>query len=91
MSAAVPKTPFVLLGLLTILTVAGPLAISQSIQGGASPNWPPDRPVEWWIFGLCTGVFVAIMGACLAIGFANYRRTLARRPPPPVDDSFNSD
>lgn len=94
------KTPFVLLGLMTVLTVVGPLAISQSIKGGASPGWPPDRPAEWWIFTLVTGAVVALMAACLGIGLRNWRKTVARqasglhrREPisAPVDESFNSD
>ena len=95
-----PKTPFVLLGLMTVLTVGGPIAITQAIKGGASPGWPPDRPVEWWTFGLVTGAVLIVMSACLAIGLVNWRKNLAKRPSgpngssrmsTPVDDSFNSD
>ena len=98
-SGKIPRSPFVLLGLLTLLTGAGPLAIWWTIRGGASPRWPPDRPIEWWTFVLVTGVFLAVMIACLAVGLANWRRTLAQAPPrqvpvppaPPVDESFNPD
>jgi hypothetical protein len=93
------RTPLVLLGLLTVLTVAGPIAISRTIRGGRSPRWPPDRPVEWWTFGLLTGGFLVVMAACLAVGLLNWRQALANArdrkppppPPPPVDESFNSD
>ena len=81
MNPRVARTPFVLLGLMTILTGAGPLLISRTIRGGPSPAWPPDRPVEWWTFGLVTGAFVVLMTACLAIGLANWRRALANRSP----------
>ena len=37
-----------LLGLLTLATFGGPVAIVASLRGGASRDWPPDRPVEWW-------------------------------------------
>lgn len=77
MTARVPKAPFVLLGLLTLLTLAGPIAIAKTIWGGKSPNWPPDRPVEWWVLGLVTGAVVVLMSACLAIGLSNWRRTVA--------------
>ncbi|AGA25530.1 hypothetical protein [Singulisphaera acidiphila] len=96
----ISKTPFVLLGLLTVLTVGGPVVITQTIKGGASPGWPPDRPVEWWTFGLVTGAVLILMTACLAIGLVNWRKTLAKRPQgpqggslmsTPVDESFNSD
>jgi hypothetical protein len=80
MSTPVPKTPFVLLGILTVLTVGGPIAIWKAIQGGSSPVWPPDRPIEWWAFGLITGAVVVLMTACLAIGLVNWRKALARRP-----------
>ncbi len=96
MSAKLSKAPFVLLGLLTVLTVGGPLAIWQTMRGGQNPRWPPDRPIEWSVFVLTTGLFLAVMIACLAFGVVNWRRTLAegaarRVPPGPVDDSFNSD
>lgn len=99
MTAKPPRTPLVLLGVLTLLTVAGPIAISRSIQGGASPRWPPDRAVEWWTFGLFTGAFLAVMAACLGIGLVHWRRTVAagsartgaKPRPAPVDDSFNQD
>jgi hypothetical protein len=80
MSPPLPKAPFVLLGLLTVLTVGGPVVIWKTIQGGSSPRWPPDRPVEWWTFGLITGAVVVLMTSCLAIGIVNWRKTLARRP-----------
>ena len=70
----VPWTPYVLLGLMTIATVAGPVAIARVIQGGPSPRWPPDRPVEWWTFGLITGLVVVLMAACLWIGLANWQK-----------------
>jgi hypothetical protein len=96
MSTRPPRTPLVLLGLLTVLTVAGPFAIAYALRGGASPRWPPDRPREWWTFGLVTGGYLALMAACLGIGLASWRRTLAgtKSTPPsaaPVDESFNPD
>jgi hypothetical protein len=84
-------TPFVLLGLLTIATMGGPVAILLTFRGGASPGWPPDRPVEWWTFGLCTGIVVVLMSACLLIGLARHRRSATTRinstrgPDPDVD------
>ena len=68
MSRRVPRGPYVLLGLLTLATFAGPVAIVASLRGGASREWPPDRPVEWWIFGLTTGLVVVLMAACLSLG-----------------------
>jgi hypothetical protein len=102
MSERLPRTPFVLLGLMTVLTVGGPIAILQSIKGGTSPRWPPDRAVEWWTFGLITAGVVVLMAACLGIGLLNWRKTLAKQrkavaampsqaPTAPVDESFNPD
>ena len=58
MSGRLPRGPYVLLGLMTLATFGGPVAIVASLRGGASREWPPDRPVEWWIFGLTTGLVV---------------------------------
>jgi uncharacterized membrane protein YedE/YeeE len=69
MSARVPRTPFVLFGLMTVATFVGPFVIFLTIQGGRSPNWPPDRPIEWLVFGLVTGSVVVLIFACLTIGF----------------------
>ena len=45
--SALPTLPLVFLGLLTLFTVAGPLLMYAAIRGGPSPNWPPDRALEW--------------------------------------------
>ena len=87
MSARVSKTAFVLLGLMTALTVIGPLLIAATIQGGQDSHWPPDRPVEWWTFGLVTGAVVILMGFCLAIGIGQWRQLLAAKPESPRKDA----
>jgi hypothetical protein len=66
-------TPLLLLGLLTIAAFGGPIAIYWTIRGGAARGWPPDRPVEWWTFGLCTGAVVLLMAACLGVGLVRWR------------------
>lgn len=66
---APPKLPLILLGLMTVATFAGPFVIALVIRGGRSTGWPPDRPVEWWTFGLICGGVAVLMVACLAIGF----------------------
>jgi hypothetical protein len=77
MSGRLPRGPFVLLGLMTLATFAGPVAIVASVRGGASREWPPDRAVEWWIFGLTTGLVVVLMAACLGLGLIHRRRMAA--------------
>jgi hypothetical protein len=74
MSGRLPRGPFVLLGLMTLATFGGPIAIVVSIRGGASREWPPDRAVEWWTFGLTTGLVVVLMMACIALGLVHRRR-----------------
>jgi hypothetical protein len=74
MSGRLPRGPYVLLGLMTLATFAGPVAIVASIRGGASREWPPDRAVEWWIFGLTTGLVLVLMLACLSLGLVHRRR-----------------
>jgi hypothetical protein len=63
-----PKAPLVALGLLTLATFAGPLVILLVFRGGPRTGWPPDRPVEWWTFGLVLGVYLVLMGVCLTCG-----------------------
>jgi lipid-A-disaccharide synthase-like uncharacterized protein len=76
MSAPVSKLPFVLLGLMTLATFTGPFLIRFTIRGGRSPAWPPDRPAEWWVFGLVTGAVAVLMIACLAVGYWNKKRSI---------------
>jgi hypothetical protein len=63
-----PRAPLVLLGLLSILTVAGPFVIFLVIRGGDRPDWPPDRPAEWWTFGVVVAAVVGLLAACVTAG-----------------------
>ena len=74
-SPPLTRLPFVLLGLLTLVTAGGPVAILLTLRGGTRAQWPPDRPLEWWTFGLTTGAVIVLMSACLVIGLARWRRT----------------
>jgi hypothetical protein len=62
------KAPLVLLGLMSLVTFSGPFAIFLVIRGGESAVWPPDRPVEWWTFGVVTLAVVAMMIGCVTAG-----------------------
>ena len=75
------RTPFVLLGLLTIATLGGPLAILLTLRGGARTVWPPDRPLEWWTFGIAIAAFLGLLVTCLTIGVLRWRRTVAALGP----------
>ena len=78
-----PRWPFVLLGLMTTFTIGGPFLIGLVLRGGAKPNWPPDRPVEWATLLGVSGAVLGLMLACLSLSFRT-RQTLAR-PVAPVD------
>ena len=83
MSGRLPRGPYVLLGLLTLAAFGGPIPIVVTLRGGASRDWPPDRDIEWWTFGLTTGLVVVLMLACLSLGLV-HRRRVAPRPERPV-------
>ena len=74
--AAPTWTPVVLLGLLSIATMGGPLLIFIVLWGGERTAWPPDRPVEWWTFGLTIATYLALLTVCLAVGLVRWRRTV---------------
>lgn len=57
--------PMLLFILLTMMTFGGPMAIVLVGRGGDRPGWPPDRPVEWWTFGIVTIGFVLLMTSCI--------------------------
>ncbi len=74
MSTRPPLLPLLLLVALTILTLAGPFAIFAVVHGGARPEWPPDRPVEWWVFWLVCGGYATLMVACIGVAAISLRR-----------------
>ncbi|CAN5733819.1 hypothetical protein BH23PLA1_BH23PLA1_07350 [soil metagenome] len=61
------RLPFVLLGLMTVVTFLGPFVILLVLRGGRRPVWPPDRPVEWVVFWGVSGVVAGLMVACLGV------------------------
>lgn len=77
--APLPRTPFVMLGLMTLATLAGPLAIILTLRGGRVRTWPPDRPIEWITF---IGVVVLVLGllvGCVALAARARRREVVAR------------
>jgi hypothetical protein len=78
---ALTRLPFILLALMTAVTIAGPVAIFVTLRAGAHPGWPPDRPVEWWTFGAFTAAEVVLMSACVLIGLLRWLRTPPGGPP----------
>jgi heme/copper-type cytochrome/quinol oxidase subunit 3 len=61
--------------LLTMMTFGGPMAIVLVGRGGDRPGWPPDRPVEWWTFGIVTIGFLLLMGSCILDATLTLRRS----------------
>ena len=90
MTPKLPRLPFVLLGAMTAFTFGGPLAIGYVLRGGLSPNWPPDRPVEWITFVGISGMVVILMIACLSIGAIN-RRAMARGTASPKSEGTGAE
>jgi hypothetical protein len=68
-----PKLPFVLLILMTLAAFGGPVVIGIVLRGGASPRWPPDRPVEWITFAGICGLVLGIMAVSVMILVKNQR------------------
>jgi hypothetical protein len=58
-----------LLAVMTVAAIGGPFLIALVIRGGARPDWPPDRPVEWFAFVGVTGLVVALLLTTLVIAF----------------------
>ena len=75
--SSLPRGPFVLLGLMTLATTGGPFLMRYSLGGGASPDWPPDRPSEWGVAIGTSVTVLALMLACVSLGLRT-KRTLAR-------------
>jgi hypothetical protein len=60
--------PYALLGAMTLVSFGGPFLVLVVVWGGASPYWPPDRPVEWFTIALVLVLFVVFFIACLTNG-----------------------
>lgn len=84
-----PRGPFVLLGLMTATTVLGPFLIGLVLRGGASPAWPPDRPIEWGVLFGTSGMVALLMLSCISLLWIN--RPLAPPRPGAVERSAEGD
>jgi hypothetical protein len=73
------RVALLLLGLLTLVTFIGPFVAFFILRGGESPEWPPDRPVEWWAVGLTSVLGLALTMACIATAFVARARLGQRR------------
>ena len=69
----VRRSAWFLLVLMTLGAFGGPVVIGLVLRGGARPNWPPDRPVEWaTLFGV-SALVLALMILAIALSVANQR------------------
>jgi membrane associated rhomboid family serine protease len=61
----VSRIPLILLALLTVAVLGGPLSIGVALRGGQSPDWPPDRLIEWIVFAAACAHVAALFFATL--------------------------
>ncbi len=61
--------PYALLGALSLVCFGGPFLVLVVVRGGASPGWPPDRPLEWITIALVFGLFFILFLACLTLSW----------------------
>ena len=73
MSRKVVRLAYALLAAMTLLSFGGPFLIGAIMRGGDSPNWPPDRPVEWTAFGGVTALVVVVLVGIALIWVVNLK------------------
>jgi hypothetical protein len=60
---------YALLAALTLVCFGGPFLVMVVVRGGASPEWPPDRPLEWFTIGGVLVLFAVLFLACVTISW----------------------
>jgi hypothetical protein len=86
MKSTVSRLAFVLLGLMTLATFGGPVVFGLVLRGGQSPDWPPDRPIEWITLGAITALVVGLMAGAISLSVANQREMRRLREKPRLGD-----
>lgn len=66
-SAPLPRLPYVLLVLMSIVSFGGPFVILWALRGGEQPGWPPDRTAEWAAIATVMALFFSLFIACVSI------------------------
>jgi hypothetical protein len=74
MSRLIPRKLVVLMALMTVIAFCGPFCIGLVIRGGRSPDWPPDRPVEWYTLGGTTALLLILLVGTIAASIAVQRQ-----------------
>lgn len=81
---------FILFGILSLWTVAGPGLVGLSLKMGNDDRWPPENALEWFGVILGIGGFIFLMVATL-ISVLVYKKTLPKTPKhQPKPDVTNS-
>ena len=71
------KRMFILFGILTIWTVAGPGLVGLSLKMGNNDRWPPENALEWFGVILGIGGFVFLLVATVISGLI-YKKTIPK-------------
>lgn len=79
MSKTTVRLAYALFFLMTLTSFGGPFLFGSILRGGASPDWPPDRPVEWVALAGTGGLVVALLLALTALGLVNMKEMTAAR------------
>lgn len=67
------RIAWALLGLMTLVTLGGPVGIWAVLRGGPSADWPPDRAVEWVTLIGLSGLVIALMVFSVLAAVASHR------------------
>jgi hypothetical protein len=68
------RLAWVLLGLTTLMTFAGPILIWLAFRRGEHPAWPPESQEEWFVLLLVVVGFGALLVACVGVAAFQLRR-----------------
>lgn len=74
LAVSVPAPPLKRFAALSAWTLVGPVVIFVVGAGGASRRWPPDRAVEWWVFGAVTLGYAILLVATLSAAWGSRPR-----------------
>ena len=76
-SKTVKRLPLVMLGVMSIAAFGGPFLVRTVLAGGSNRQWPPDRPIEWYVLiGTCS--LVAAMMVLLLVMNLRLNREIRR-------------
>jgi hypothetical protein len=77
-----PRWPWYLLVVMSLASFGGPFVIWMVLRGGESPDWPPDRLIEWVVFVAIVSLEITLFALCLALAIL-WRKDLGQLVKPP--------